>query len=100
MLKSTTRQFRKQQARRMCGVRHPRQTIALFGPSFALQAQECGLGSQSRQIEPAAGPMTRYVKRGGKIWIRIIPRQTGHLRPAKHGWAPVRAKTRKFSGWP
>ncbi|HSX46892.1 MAG TPA: 50S ribosomal protein L16 [Patescibacteria group bacterium] len=45
-------------------------TIA-FG-DFALQAQ----GQEritSRQIESARQAMTRYVKRGGKIWIRIFP---------------------------
>lgn len=45
-------------------------TIA-FG-DFALQAQ----GHEritSRQIESARQAMTRYVKRGGKIWIRIFP---------------------------
>jgi large subunit ribosomal protein L16 len=45
-------------------------TIA-FG-DYALQAQ----GSEritSRQIESARQAMTRYIKRGGKIWIRIFP---------------------------
>lgn len=42
-----------------------------FG-DFALQAQ----GNEritSRQIESARQAMTRYIKRGGKIWIRIFP---------------------------
>ncbi|MCW1908564.1 MAG: 50S ribosomal protein L16 [Candidatus Saccharibacteria bacterium] len=42
-----------------------------FG-DFALQSQ----GSEritSRQIEAARQAMTRYVKRGGKVWIRIFP---------------------------
>lgn len=42
-----------------------------FG-SFGLQATTAGLIS-SRQIEAARRAMTRYVKRGGKIWIRIFP---------------------------
>jgi large subunit ribosomal protein L16 len=42
-----------------------------FG-SFALQAQS-GNRVNSRQIESARQAMTRYVKRGGKIWIRIFP---------------------------
>lgn len=42
-----------------------------FG-SFGLQAITSGLIS-SRQIEAARRAMTRYVKRGGKIWIRIFP---------------------------
>lgn len=42
-----------------------------FG-SFGLKAMEGGLIS-SRQIESARRAMTRYVQRGGKIWIRIFP---------------------------
>src|SRR5512138_1270985 len=42
-----------------------------FG-DFGLQALECGFLS-ARQIEAARRAMTRYIKRGGKIWIRIFP---------------------------
>src|SRR5262249_2908183 len=42
-----------------------------FG-SFALKAME-GSWVTSRQIESARRAMTRYVQRGGKIWIRIFP---------------------------
>lgn len=42
-----------------------------FG-SYGLQSQELGRIS-SRQIEAARQAMTRYIKRGGKIWIRIFP---------------------------
>lgn len=42
-----------------------------FG-DFGLQAVACGRLS-SRQIEAARRAMTRYIKRGGKIWIRIFP---------------------------
>jgi len=42
-----------------------------FG-SFGLKAMESGLVS-ARQIESARRAMTRYVQRGGKIWIRIFP---------------------------
>lgn len=42
-----------------------------FG-EFGLQATECGRIS-SRQIEASRVAMTRYVKRGGQIWIRIFP---------------------------
>lgn len=42
-----------------------------FG-SFGLKAMEASLVS-SRQIEAARRAMTRYVQRGGKIWIRIFP---------------------------
>lgn len=42
-----------------------------FG-SFGLKSIEANLVS-SRQIEAARRAMTRYVQRGGKIWIRIFP---------------------------
>ena len=42
-----------------------------FG-SFGLKSMEGGLIS-SRQIESARRAMTRYVQRGGKIWIRLFP---------------------------
>lgn len=48
-----------------------RGTRISFG-SFALKAQTAG-EINSRQIEAARRAMTRHVKRGGKIWIRIYP---------------------------
>ena len=42
-----------------------------FG-AFGLQALECGRIT-NRQIEAARIAMTRHVKRGGKIWLRIFP---------------------------
>ncbi len=42
-----------------------------FG-TFGLKAQSAG-EITSRQIEAARRTMTRYVKRGGKIWIKIFP---------------------------
>lgn len=42
-----------------------------FG-DFGLQATESGLIS-SRQIEAARRAITRYIKRGGQVWIRIFP---------------------------
>ena len=45
-------------------------TIA-FG-QYALQSQDIGKVT-SRQIESSRQAMTRYIKRGGKIWIRIFP---------------------------
>jgi large subunit ribosomal protein L16 len=44
----------------------------LFFGDFGLQATECGRIT-SKQLEASRVAMTRYVKRGGKIWIRIFP---------------------------
>ncbi|HIK58468.1 MAG TPA: 50S ribosomal protein L16 [Nitrospinaceae bacterium] len=62
--------YRKRQKGRMRGVAYRGGTIS-FG-SYGLQALECGRIT-NRQIEAARIAMTRYVKRGGKIWLRIFP---------------------------
>ncbi len=52
-----------------------------FG-EFGLQAVECGYIS-ARQIEAARIAMTRHVKRGGKLWIRIFPDKPVTKKPAE-----------------
>jgi len=52
-----------------------------FG-TFGLKAQAVG-ELTSRQIEAARRAMTRYVKRGGKIWIRIFPHTPITRKPAE-----------------
>lgn len=46
-------------------------TLVSFG-AFGLKAMTSGLVT-SRQIEAARRAMTRYIQRGGKVWIRIFP---------------------------
>jgi large subunit ribosomal protein L16 len=62
--------YRKQQRGKIRGVALRGSTIS-FG-AYALQALERGWLT-ARQIEAARIAMTRHVKRGGKIWIRIFP---------------------------
>jgi large subunit ribosomal protein L16 len=62
--------YRKQQRGKIKGVARRGNTVS-FG-DFALQALEPGWLT-ARQIEAARIAMTRHVKRGGKIWIRIFP---------------------------
>ncbi|MDP3995115.1 MAG: 50S ribosomal protein L16 [Patescibacteria group bacterium] len=62
--------YRKAQKRRLRGVAARKITLA-FG-SYGLRAVTSSWIS-SRQIESARRAMTRYVQRGGKIWIRIFP---------------------------
>ena len=62
--------YRKRQKGKMRGMAH-RGCNLDFG-DFAIQALECGWIS-SRQIEASRVAMTRCIKRGGKIWIRIFP---------------------------
>jgi large subunit ribosomal protein L16 len=49
---------------------------------FGLQATECGWVT-ARQIEAARIAMTRHVKRGGKIWIRVFPHKSITRKPAE-----------------
>ncbi len=62
--------YRKQFKGRMKGAARGATDIN-FG-DFGLQALNCGWLS-ARQIEAARRAMTRYMKRGGKIWIRAFP---------------------------
>jgi large subunit ribosomal protein L16 len=70
--------YRKRQKGRMRGTAYRGGTIS-FG-SFGLQALDCGRIS-NRQIEAARIAMTRHVKRGGKIWLRIFPDKPLSLKP-------------------
>ncbi len=80
MLSPKKVKYRKQQRGRMRGVAH-RGSNLNFG-EFGLQAMECGAIS-SKQIEAARIAMTRHVKRGGKMWIRIFPDKPFTKKPAE-----------------
>ena len=62
--------YRKRQKGKMRGTAYRGGAIS-FG-TYGLQALECGRIT-NRQIEAARIAMTRHVKRGGKIWLRIFP---------------------------
>jgi large subunit ribosomal protein L16 len=80
MLSPRRTKFRKQQRGRMRGMASRGNTIN-FG-DYALQALEpCWI--TSRQIEAARRAMTRYIRRGGKIWIRIFPDKPVTMRAAE-----------------
>lgn len=70
MLSPRRTKFRKQQRGRMKGVA-TRGNNLNFG-EFGLQSTEPAWIT-SRQIEAGRRAMTRYIRRGGKIWIRIFP---------------------------
>jgi len=72
--------YRKVQRGRMSG-KATRGSVVTFG-EYGLQAAECGWIT-SRQIEAARVAMTRHVKRGGKIWIRIFPHNSITKKPAE-----------------
>lgn len=72
--------YRKQQRGRITGKAWRGSTLA-FG-DYGLKAMECGLITD-RQIEAARIAMTRYIKRGGKVWIRIFPDKPITKKPAE-----------------
>jgi large subunit ribosomal protein L16 len=72
--------FRKQQKGRMRGIARRGATVA-FG-DYGLQALEPGWIT-NRQIEAARVALTRHIKRGGKVWIRIFPDKPVTKKPAE-----------------
>jgi large subunit ribosomal protein L16 len=80
MLSPKRVKFRKMFKGRMKGHAKRGSTVA-FG-SFGLQALEPGWIS-NRQIEAARVALTRHIKRGGKVWIRIFPDKPITKKPAE-----------------
>ena len=79
MLSPKRTKYRKPHRGRLKGKANRGNTIA-FG-DFALVALEpCWI--TSRQIESGRRVLTRYVRRGGKLWIRIFPDKAITMRPA------------------
>ena len=72
--------YRKQQRGRMTGKAWRGSTIS-FG-EYGLKALECGWITD-RQIEAARVAMTRFIKRGGKVWIRLFPDKPITKKPAE-----------------
>jgi len=72
--------YRKMQKGRMKGMATRGNKLA-FG-DYGLKALECGWLT-SKQIEAARIAITRYVKRGGKVWIRIFPDKPITKKPAE-----------------
>jgi large subunit ribosomal protein L16 len=80
MLMPRRTKFRKQMRGRRTGKAYRGSSIS-FG-QYALQALEPAW-INSRQIEAARIAMTRHVRRGGKIWIRIFPDKPVSKKPAE-----------------
>ena len=65
-----------------------------FG-DFGMQAVECGFMS-ARQIEAARIAITRHVKKGGKVWIRVFPDKPRTKKPAETRMGKGKGN---FEGW-
>jgi len=80
MLMPKKTKYRKQQRGRMRGVAKGGAAL-LFG-EYGLKAVEPAWVT-NREIEAARRSITRYVKRGGKVWIRIFPDKPVTKKPAE-----------------
>ena len=80
MLQPKRVKYRKTHKGRRRGNAQAGNTV-VFG-NFGLQAAGCAWLT-NRQIEAARRAMTRYVRRGGKIWIRIFPDKPVTAKPAE-----------------
>ena len=80
MLLPKRTKYRKQQRGRMKG-KASRGNFVAYG-DFGLQALEpCWI--KSNQIEAARVAINRYIKRGGKVWIKIFPDKPVSKKPAQ-----------------
>ena len=80
MLQPARRKYRKEQKGRNKGIA-TRGTSVSFG-DFGLKATGRGRLT-ARQIEAARRAMTRHIKRGGRVWIRIFPDKPISKKPAE-----------------
>ncbi|MBN2401731.1 MAG: 50S ribosomal protein L16 [Spirochaetes bacterium] len=80
MLMPKRTKYRKQQRGRMGG-KAKRGSKIIFG-EYGLKTIECGKVS-NRQIEAARIAISRRVKRGGKVWIRLFPDYPETKKPAE-----------------
>lgn len=80
MLAPAKVKYRKMMKGKMRGAAKGGTTLA-FG-DYGLQTLECGWITQ-RQLEAARIAMTRHIKRGGRIWIRIFPDKPITSKPAE-----------------
>jgi large subunit ribosomal protein L16 len=81
MLSPKKVKYRKRQKGRMTGKAMFKGGTLEFG-DFGLQATECGKMT-AQQIEAGRIAITRHVKRGGKIWIRVFPDKPFTKKPAE-----------------
>ncbi len=92
MLSPAKTKWRKQCKGRNPGMATRGNSIA-FG-EYALQAVSRGRVT-ARQLEAARVAMTRFIKRGGKVWLRVFPDKPLVKKPAEtrmgHGKGPVEA---------
>ncbi len=80
MLQPARRKYRKEQKGRNTGLATRGASVA-FG-EFGLKSTDRGRLT-ARQIEAARRAMTRHIKRGGRVWIRVFPDKPISKKPAE-----------------
>lgn len=80
MLMPSKVKYRKQQRGHRRGIATRGNTIA-FGEYGLVALENCWLSS--RQIEAARVAMTRYIRRAGKVWVRVFPDKPVTAKPAE-----------------
>ena len=80
MLQPARRKYRKEQKGRNTGLATRGNTVAFC--VFCLKSKKSGRQT-ARQIETARRGITRHVKRGGRIWIRVFPDKPISTKPAE-----------------
>jgi len=80
MLQPKKVKYRKMQKGRIRGIANRGSSLA-FG-DFGLQSTENGVVA-ARQLEAARIALTRYIKRGGRVWIRVFPDKPLTKKPAE-----------------
>lgn len=93
MLMPKRTKYRKQFRGRMRG-KAERGNQVSFG-EYGLMAMECGWIT-SRQIEASRIAMTRHIKRGGKVWIRVFPDKPYTKKPLEQRMGKGKASV---EGW-
>ncbi|MCB0826874.1 MAG: 50S ribosomal protein L16 [Armatimonadetes bacterium] len=93
MLMPKRTKFRKQFRGRMRG-KAVRGNVVSFGDFGLMALEPCWI--TSRQIEAARIAMTRHIKRGGKVWIRIFPDKPFTKKPLEQRMGKGKASV---EGW-
>lgn len=93
MLMPKRTKYRKQFRGKMRGASERANEVS-FG-DYGLQAMECAWIT-SRQIEAARIAMTRHIKRGGKVWIRVFPDKPFSKKPLEQRMGKGKAG---IEGW-
>ncbi|MBW1911850.1 MAG: 50S ribosomal protein L16 [Deltaproteobacteria bacterium] len=94
MLSPKKLKYRKKQKGRMKGKCYSKGGRLEFG-DYGLQALECGFMT-AQQIEAGRVAVTRHIKRGGKIWIRVFPDKPITKKPAETRMGKGKGST---EGW-